>query len=149
VGDPQFQEHDFEPGIASNGLFWTIAIPTGAVEVSPGAGTARLRGTDVPVEDYHDIGNAIFGGGPAPVPSHVSYDVRWLGGGDRRAIRDTTFGFVGQYVTGPARITFTARDDTGNVVFSSDPGGQRNPGPDEGGAGSPAVGHERNGIFFH
>ena len=108
-----------------------------------------LRGQGLAVTDYHDIVNAIFGGGPAPVPAHVSFDVRWSGDGHRQRIRDATFGFVGQYVAGPATISFTAQDDAGNVLFSSDPEGQYNPTPDQGGAGSPAVGHERNGVFFH
>ena len=149
MGDPSFQEHDFEPGIEPNGLFWTIAVSRGAVEVDPGSGRARLRGRGLAVTDYHDILNAIFGGGPTPVPSHVSFDVRWAGGGHRQRIRDATFGFVGQYVAGPATISFAAEDDDGNVLFSSDPQGQYNPAPDQGGAGLPAVGHERNGVFFH
>jgi hypothetical protein len=148
VGDPSFQEHDFEPGIASNGLFWTIAISRRSLEVDPGTGRARLRGQGLAVTDHHDIVNAIFGGGPTPVPAHVSFDVRWSGDGHRQRIRDATFGFVGQYVAGPATISFTAQDDAGNVLFSSDPEGQYNPTPDQGGAGSPAVGHERNGVFF-
>jgi hypothetical protein len=149
VGDPQFQEHDFEPGIAPNGLFWTIPAARAAIEVDPGAGRARLHATDVPVADYHDIVNAIFGGGPDPVPSHVSFDVQWSGGGSRQSIRDTTFGFVGQFVAGPAHVSFTAKNDAGDVVFSSNAAGQYNPTPAQGGAGMPAVGHERNGVFFH
>jgi hypothetical protein len=149
VGDPNSQEHDFEPGIASNGLFWTIPVSAGSVEAHHGGGKARLRGHNVAVEDYHDIINAIFGGGPPPLASHVSFDVRWSGRGHPQRIRDATYGFVGEYVAGPATISFTAKDDAGNVVFRSDPHGQHNPTPDEGGAGSPAVGRERNGVFFH
>jgi hypothetical protein len=149
VGNPSAQEHDFEPGIAPNGLFWTIAVDKGSVEVAPGKGEARLHGHNVAVTDYHDIVNAIFGGGPTPLPAHVSFDVRWSGHGHPQHIRDETFGFVGHYVAGPATINFLAKDDAGNVLFSSDPQGQYNPTQDQGGAGSPAVGHERNGVFFH
>ena len=149
MGDPSFQEHDFEPGIASNGLFWTIAVPKDSVEAHHGNGHALLRGDNVAVDDYHDIFNAILGGGPAPLPVHASFDVQWSGDGHQQHIRDATFGFVGDYVAGPATISFTAMDDAGNVLFRSDPQGQYNPTPDQGGAGSPAVGHERNGVFFH
>jgi hypothetical protein len=149
VGDPSHQRHDFEPGIAPSGLFWTIPIAPAAVEVDPGSGQARLRASNVPVTDYHDIINAIFGGGPTPLPSHVSFDVRWAGGGARQKIRDQTFGFAGHYATGPAMITFTASNDGSGVIYSSEPAGQYNPTVDQGGAGSPAVGHERNGVFFH
>ena len=69
------------------------------------------------------------------MPSRVSYDVRWAGGGAGRAIRDTTFGFVGDYVSGPATITFEAKDDHGDVIYRSDPAGQSN-------VGQPGVGTE-------
>ena len=101
------------------------------------------------MSDYHDFVNAVFGGGPTPLPSHVSFDVRWSGNGERRKIRDETFGFAGQYVTGDATVSFTASDDGGGVLYTSDPAGQHNPTLAEGGAGSPAVGHERNGVFLH
>jgi hypothetical protein len=149
VGDPNSQAHDFEPGIASNGLFWTIAVSKDSVHAEHGKRGARFHGHNVAVADYHDIINAIFGGGPAPLPSHVSFDVRWEGHGHPQRIRDATFGFVGDYVAGPATISFLAKDDAGNVLFRSDPHGQYNPTPDQGGAGSPAVGRERNGVFFH
>ena len=149
VGDPTHQQHDWEPGIASSGLFWTIPIARSALGVDPGSGQARLRAENVAVTDYHDFFNAVLGGGPTPLPSHVSFDVRWAGGGRRQKIRDETFGFVGNYVTGPATISFTASDDGGGVIYTSDPAGQYNPAGDQGGAGSPAVGHERNGVFFH
>jgi hypothetical protein len=103
----------------------------------------------VRVSDYHDGGNALFGGGPAPLPSHVSFDVCWPGNGDRQKIRDEAYGFTGHYVTSPTTISFTASNDGSGVVYSSDPGGQYNPTVEQGGAGSPAVGHERNGVFFH
>jgi hypothetical protein len=89
------------------------------------------------------------GGGPAPLPSHVSFDVRWPGDGGRQKVRDETFGFTGQFVTSSTTIRFTASDDGSGVVYTSEPGGQYNPGTDVGGAGPPAVGHERNGVFFH
>ena len=149
MGDPSFQEHDFEPGIASNGLFWTIPVSKGSVEAHHGHVHARLRGHNVAVTDYHDFFNAVLGGGPEPSPSHVNFDVRWSGHGHPQHIRDTTFGFVGDYVAGPATINFTAWDESGHVLFRSEPHGQYNPTPDEGGAGSPAVGRERNGVFFH
>ena len=101
------------------------------------------------VSDYHDFFNAVLGGGPTPVRSRVSFDVRWAGHGPRQTVHDDVFGFVGAYVTGPATITFEAETDHNKVTYRSDKAGQYNPGPDQGGAGSPAVGIERNGVFFH
>ena len=103
MGDPTRQHHDWEPGIADSGLFWTIPIATSAIDVDPGIGRARLRASDLALDDYHDFFNAVLGGGPDPVPSHVSFDVRWAGGGERRKIRDEEFGFAGQFVAGTRR----------------------------------------------
>jgi hypothetical protein len=138
VGDPEHQLHDYEPGIAPSGLFWTIPIAASTIQVNPGSGVARLTATDVAVEDYHDFFNAIGGG--ASTPARVSFDVRWSGGGDRERIRDDSYGFVGEFVSGPAEISFTAVSD--GKTYTSDAGEQTSPLP-------PAVGTERNGIFFH
>ena len=149
MGDPTRQHHDWEPGIAQSGLFWTIPIPASAINVDPGSGQARLHATSLPLTDYHDFFNAVLGGGPTPIPSHATFDIHWSGNGDRTKIRDNTFGFLGEYTTGNTTITFTTTDDNNNVTYTSDPTGQYNPTPAQGGAGSPAVGHERNGVFFH
>jgi hypothetical protein len=141
VGDPTQQFHDWEPGIEPSGLFWTIPFPGGAATADPGAGTARLRGESIAVEDYHDFFNAIAETpDPAPRPSHVSFDVRWQGGGDRMKVRDPDFGFVGQFVAGDATIDFSCRDDDSPVVYTSVAEGQSTVGA--------GVGHERNGVFF-
>jgi hypothetical protein len=105
VGDPTHQSHDWEPGIAPSGLFWTISIAPSAIDVDPGRGRARLHATNVAVSDYHDGINAVIGGGPAPIPSQVSFDIRWPGNGDRQKIRDDTFGFTGHYVTSATTVS--------------------------------------------
>lgn len=106
----------------------------------------------MPVPDYHDFFNALGFITPpiSPVPSHVSFDVRWPGHGDRQRIRDQTFGFTGEYVPSATTISFTAHNDRGGVIYRSDHEGQYNPpvGPPDNGAGPPAVGRERNGVFF-
>jgi hypothetical protein len=142
VGDPTHQHHDWEPGIADSGLFWTIPLGNGAIDADPVTGTARFRGQAVKVTDYHDFFNAVLGGGPAPLPARVNYDVRWVPAGTKQSVRDATFGFVGDYVPARATVTFEAADDHGSVVYRSDPSGQTN-------VGQPAVGTERNGVFFH
>ncbi len=78
----------------------------------------------------------------------MSFDVRWAGNGERQRIRDEEFGFAGEYVTSPTTISFTASNDRAGVIYRSDHRGQYNPTVDEGGAGTPAVGRERNGVFF-
>ena len=144
VGDPTQQVHDFEPGIAPSGLFWTIPIASSAIRVDPGSGQARLRADNVPVTDYHNffIAVGLSDPPPTPVPSHVSFDVRWSGTGPRKTFRDEAYRFTGHYMSCDATLDFTASNDGGDVIYTSDPGGQYN-------VGQPGVGHERNGVFFH
>lgn len=89
--------------------------------------------------DYHDIFNSVTGG-PSQ-PGHVTFDIGWSGGGERRSIRDTTFDFAGEFVAGDSTVSFTVWDDqTSNVRYSSLSAGQTTV--------SAALGKERNGIFF-
>jgi hypothetical protein len=131
--------HDFEPGIKPSGLFWTIPIDPSAIEVNQGTGQARFHVENLAIPDFHDFFNAVSPS-PATVPGHVSFEVTWAGGGGRTKVRDTSYDFGGDYMTGPVTIEFSVSDDGGPVI-TSDPGGQTN-------VGSPGVGHERNGVFF-
>jgi hypothetical protein len=139
VGDPSAQVHDFEPGIKPSGLFWTIPMPASAGSVDPDTGAARFRMQNVAVPDFHDFFNAISPF-PSTLPAHVSFDVRWSGGGEKTEIRDPEFGYEGVYVASEATIMFRAYDDNRRgVIFTSD-AGQTTAGV--------GVGRERNGVFF-
>lgn len=146
MADPTHQVHDWEPGIADSGLFWTIPISPGSIKADPSTGTARFRVEALKIGDYHDFFNAVSGG--TPIPSRVSFDVIWDGGGNPVHLRDETFAFVGDYVPGPARISFVAADIGAGVTYWSEADGQYNPTLEQGGAGDPAVGTERNGTYF-
>jgi hypothetical protein len=139
VGDPTQQVHDFEPGIAPSGLFWTLPIDRSAIDVDADDGTARFQAEDVAVSDFGNFFNAISPSPSPQIPSHVSFDVRWAGGGPRQTIRDAVFGFSGKFVAGPATVTFSASND-GGVVYTSESAGQNTI--------LSGVGHERNGRFF-
>ena len=134
------QVHDWEPGILSSGLFWTIPIDDRAISHEGRDGRARFRMSDVAVPDFHDFNSAVAPH-PVSIPSHVSFDVRWKGGGARTKLHDTVFGFEGDFVDGPASIEFSTRQDGSKVVYRSDPAGQNTV--------SAGVGRERNGAFFH
>jgi len=144
------QIHDYNPGIASNGLFWVIAAPKDVVQVDPGAGIASLRMSNVPVMDAHDIANALTGGhgftNPpippiAPVPATVSFDIEWGGGVLERAIVvNEDEDFTGQYVRTGATISWSS-NQSGFQFVSEPPNPARNV--------YSVVGHERNGFFFH
>lgn len=91
--------------------------------------------------DFHDFFNAVSPSpDPPPVASRVSFDVSWLGRGQRQKIRDTTFDFAGEYVSGDARITFSVSNNGTGITYTSVADGQRTV--------SAAVGRERNGVFF-
>jgi hypothetical protein len=139
VGDPTQQVHDFEPGIAPSGLFWTIPIDASAADATLASGRARYRLEALAVPDFHDFFNAVSPDATG-APSHVSFEVEWHGGGERKRIRDTTFDFAGEYVGGEATIAFTAWNDDRDVVYTSNPADQTTVGA--------GVGRERNGVFF-
>jgi hypothetical protein len=146
VADPTYQVHDWEPGIADSGLFWTIPISPGSIKADPASGRARFRVEALKLGDYHDFFSSVSG--VTPVPSRASFDVVWSGGGTPVDLRDETFTFEGHFVPGPARISFVASNDGSGVTYRSVAEGQYNPTLEQFGAGDPAVGVERNGRYF-
>jgi hypothetical protein len=121
-------------------LFWTIPITPSAIMVNRSTGTATLKATDLAVRDYGNLFNAISPApDPAPVPSHVSFEVIWPGHGEVSEIDDDVFDFSGRYIVSDATIAFTARNDGADVTYRSNPGGQI--------SFDAGVGRERNGIF--
>ena len=139
MGGPGDQFHDFNPGIKPSGLFWTAPFDRSAFDSVPGQGRARFKSPRIAMPDYHDLFNAVLGG--PSVPGHVAFDVTWAGGGAKTKIRDDTYDFGGDFVAGPATISFTVSAD-GGAVYTADAAGQNN------GQFIPGVGHERNGVFF-
>jgi hypothetical protein len=140
---PGSQIHDLNPTrFPPTGLFWTVEIDEDDVEVNLGKGTASMKAEDVPILDYGNIGNALFGGGPAPIPGFVSFRVTWGGAGQRVAIRNTDpvfGGFAGIFIRNAARMEWTAK--VGNLRFDSAPLATSSSSFAE-------IGRERNGIFF-
>jgi len=136
------QVTDFNPGIASNGLFWTIPIAPGFVDIDPASGSARFIGRNLPVPDFHDFGNSVSGG--PSVPSRVDFEVTWTKAGSPVALSspDDEFDFAASYTPATATITFTAKNDHSDVVYSSDSdlSSQTN-------AVTAVVGTEQNGVF--
>ena len=140
MGDPSKQHHDWEPGIAPSGLFWTVAISPSWVSFDTETGRARFRASNVALKDYGNFFNAIAKHPKNVKPGHVNFDVQWHGADDRQQLRDEKFGFAGTFVSGGASITFSARTEGSAVVYRSEPGGTKVLY-----AGS---GMERNGVFF-
>jgi len=101
-----------------------------------------MRANNVPILDYHDINNALVGGGPAAQPGSVSFTVAWSRVKERLNIRNTDpvyGGFVGEFVRTNAQMQWTAR--VGDYQFVSSPLATSTSSFAE-------LGHERNGIYF-
>jgi hypothetical protein len=168
---PGAQIHDLNPThFPPVGLFWTIQISgddsnhngqnegsqkegdqneddqhgdgENGVDVNLGTGSALLEVSNAPILDYGTIGNALFGGGPPPVPGTVSFKVDWHGVNQRLNIRNTDpvfGGFAGEFVRNAAQMQWTAK--VGDFLFESDALGTSSSSFAE-------IGHERNGVFF-
>ena len=140
---PGAQIHDLNPSsFPPAGLFWTIEIPASGVHVELGKGSASLQASNVPILDYGNIGNALFGGGPSPVPGSVSFRVVWSGVGERVNIKNTDpvfGGFAGEFIRNTAQMEWTAT--VGDFTFVSAPLATSSSSFAE-------IGQERNGSFF-
>ena len=133
------QVHDYNPGIAPSGLFWTTRIPDDAVSTSANAATIKVQ--DLPVTDSF----VIFG--PNQVPATVSYNLAWQATGEVRHLAPSS-----DDVTDPTRLRATFRDAAATGTFSAQsitmPGG--GPFSFHGAVGVAIwaeVGHASNGRF--
>ena len=136
---PGNQINDFNPGIAPSGLFWTTAISPEDVDVDFEEGSASMRVHKVAVTDFHDIGNALFGGGAPPTPAIVSFHVRWSGVQERLRIRNVDQDFTGKFIRNQAQMEWSAT--TEEFSFASAPANSSSSSFAE-------LGHMRNGSFF-
>ena len=117
------QVHDFDPGITPypGGLFWTVPVsaPDG-VDVQMGAGRAHMWASNVAVEDYFDIPNALFRfEDPVSVNARCSFDIRWDGPVTTRG-KDQTAATNGELLQSQATMTWSASNGLG-FSFTSDP----------------------------
>jgi hypothetical protein len=144
------QIHDYNPGIATNGLFWVISAPSDVVQIDIDAAAASLRMRDVPVIDFHDIANSLTGGKGfqsmgippiAPVAATVSFDIEWSGAIERAVVTNEDEDFTGQYVRTGATIQWSSNQSGFQFVSEQPPNPTRNL--------YSVIGHERNGVFFH
>ena len=131
---------DFNPGITPSGLFWTTRLDEDNVSgVHPEEGVAVYQAEHVRVYDFHDIGNALFGGGPAPVVALVSFKVKWFGDDTRAHVNNPGNGFSANFVRNQAQMEWSATSD----------GYQYESAPLHTSQSSFAeIGHERNGSFY-
>jgi len=130
------QLHDFDPGLDS-GLFWTVPIDKSSVKVDPGSGKALLVVSDLDMEDYFNVVNALQDGNSNEAA--VSFEVHWAPGIKHFKVRDEATGMAGESIKNTATMAWSA--ESGGQSFVS--------GPEESSSSlSAQVGHERNGVFF-
>ena len=144
LSGPDNQIHDLNPStFPPVGLFWTLeSSEDDSVEVELGRGIASMRVSNAPILDYGNIQNALFGGGPPPVPGSVSFKVVWSGGGPRVNVRNTDpvfGGYEGEFIRDTAQMEWTAT--VGNYTFASDALATSSSSFAE-------IGREKNGSFF-
>jgi hypothetical protein len=128
--------HDINPGIASNGLFWTVPMPDDGLRLSADGLTASVHLRDFLVEDQPHF--------PNTQPTHaarISMDLSWQAEGRQMGISDPMNHYrllfhkanaqVALQVTVPEiGFTFTsAPADTSETVFAM-------------------LGYDQNGIFY-
>ena len=130
------QVHDFDPGL-DNGLFWTVAIDKRSVKVDPGSGRASLVVSNLEMEDYFNVINALQDG--TSNEATASFAVHWASGMKHFKVRDEATGMAGEFVRNSAAMTWSV-ESAGQTYVS---------GPEESSSSlSAQIGHERNGVFF-
>jgi hypothetical protein len=145
LGQPDsVQVHDFNPGIASSGLFWTtFPFPAQNVQFDFVRGSASMRANNWAIDDYSNIGNSLGDAIPPipPIPGKVSFDVKWKATGASTLLPNSsnpTTGFGGKFRDSSATVAWRVDEPAANFRFVSDP-------PSTSTTVSGVIGHEVNG----
>jgi hypothetical protein len=137
-GGPQI--HDFNPGIAADGLFWTAAIDPHSVSVNPGNGRASMQASDMHMRDYFDLINSLLRG--PSVPAVASFEIEWTKSHDKHQFHyDDVEGEEWDANVVFNSATAAWEGETPDIKFVSDPASTSESFFAE-------VGTERNGVFF-
>ncbi len=136
---------DFDPGITSNRVFWTLPIPDDSVDIDLKAGEAVLCVEDLPMPDFFNYDNALLNQlldppmpGVPPADGVVSFRCQWSGGTNVK-VRDTTDRFRGTFLADTASCEWVGERE--GLAFVSD-------SADTSVSVSALIGTEQNGIFF-
>jgi hypothetical protein len=97
-----------------------VPLSDQAVDVNMGAGKGRMRATNLGVQDFFTIPNALFHlQDPVSVDGTCSFDIRWSGPVTKRG-KVTTPGTAGELVESSATMTWSGSNAQG-FSFVSDP----------------------------
>jgi hypothetical protein len=133
------QIHDFNPGITQTGLFWTSIVRHSNVRVDLNNGRATLEVSNLHMQDFFDLENAVIGGKGQPVPVVVSYRVEWTATGAATAFDNPDQQYRGQLSTAAAQMEWSAR--TPQFEFVSAP-------IETSTTDAALLGQESNGAFY-
>ena len=136
--------HDLSPGIAPNGVFWTVRVPDDWVNVRPQQldRGARFQIAALPLLDYGNLVNSLFRHETPPVPAVASFDIHWMGDlSPTTAVDPTANRFAFEGIMTHATIGWSASVPGSNFSFQSDPASTSHETFAE-------LVRERNGIFF-
>ena len=98
------QVRDFDPGL-DKGLFWTLPIDKSSVKVDPGSGKASLVVSDLNMEDYCNIVNALQDGNSNEAAG--SFEVHWAPGIKHFKVRDEGTGVAGEFIRNTATMAWS------------------------------------------
>jgi hypothetical protein len=105
-----------------------------------GAGKARMTMTNLALNDFFNIPNALFHlQDPLSVPAHANFDIHWSGPVTNRSRVSSPPGSSGKLVMSQATMTWSASNSLG-FKFQSDPSGTT--------SAFAQLGHVSNGVFF-
>jgi hypothetical protein len=137
--DPSFatQIHDYDPGITSSGLFWTIAFPDDSVDADMEDAEASFKAANLTIADYGTIINGLFHIAP-PATGMVSFDIRWSGATNRGDFTNASQRFTMDFVQTGAHISWHCK--TGSDTFHTTDGAQR--------VKFAQIAKQRSGVFF-
>ena len=109
------------------------------VDVQFAAGKAHMFATNLHMEDYFNIPNALFRfQDPVSTPATCSFDIRWSGPVTNRGPVTSPTGSAGNLVMSQATMTWSASNAQG-FSFQSDPQGTTSV--------FAQLGKVRNGVF--
>lgn len=131
------QLHDYEPGIAPNGLFWTVPISPRNVRADVRRGTASFRLRNYAIRDFHNFENSLLSG--PSVPARVSFDIEWVGPTKPFRVDKPAQEFRGDFRQGKVTAAWSSAQEGFSFVSA--------PAPTTTSVFA-AVGHERNGVFY-
>jgi len=114
-------------------------VPNDHVGVDLTNGRAIMEVRRLHMKDYFDIGNAVVGGGEAPVPAVVSYRVEWNATGVIKEFDNAAQQFRGHFRDASAQMEWSAR--TVDFDFVSAPIATST-------TDAAQLGSERNGSFY-